>query len=219
MIGYSLSGSVFANSKSNTPLTCCSTSSFRVFPFFVPLLAPLLAFISLSTFSTSSKAFLKSFCPPCRSDPRSSMSSSARKRKRRSLSDSANRRMGWPLSRRRRTVSSFEMLNCNSDGAGELLVKSPEGEAKPDGRGEPDADLEGTYPPFHVQLKRLQTQTNSEEIHTFILAAFLIASASSLSFSLCSFSSRSLSSRSSFNFSISPLRMYLVCRGDVTGSS
>jgi hypothetical protein len=79
------------------------------------------------------------------------MSSSARRRRRRSLSDSANRRMGWPLSRRRRIVSSFEMLNWDSDAVVESFM-SPEGEAKTGGRGEPDADLEGTYPPFHVQL-------------------------------------------------------------------
>ena len=152
MIGYSLSGSLFTNPRSKTPLTCCSTSSFKPLPFFPLLLGPFFAFISLSTFSTSSKAFLKSFCPPCRSVPRSSISSRARKRRRRSLSDSANRRIGWPFCRRRRIVSSFEMLNWVSDGAGESVSPLFMSLEPRRGAGESVPDLEGTYPPFQGQL-------------------------------------------------------------------
>lgn len=115
MTGYSLSGSVLISAKSSTAI---SLSPEAESSFFFPLSwspAVELAFrsrISRSALSTSSNAFRKSFCPPTRSCPFSSMSSNARRRRRRSLSDSPKSRMGWPLARRRRMVSSLEMLKA-----------------------------------------------------------------------------------------------------------
>jgi hypothetical protein len=106
MIGYNFSGSVLTNAKSRTLLTADSAVRSS---FFFPLLV--LLWICLSTLSTSSSAFLKSFWPPRLSDPFSSMSSRARSRSLRSLSDSPKRQIGCPLARRRRIVSSMETLN------------------------------------------------------------------------------------------------------------
>jgi len=103
--------------RSRTLLAPGSDSSF-----FLPFEDLFLS--SRSLFSTSSRAFLKSFWPPCRSWPFSSMSSRARSLRRRSLSDSPKRRMGWPLARNLRTVSSFEMLYADSGGLGDSVSRS-----------------------------------------------------------------------------------------------
>jgi hypothetical protein len=85
--------------------------------------------IDRSALSTSSKALRKSFCPPTRSWPFSSISSRARRRRRRSLSDSPNSRIGCPLARRRRIVSSLEMLKATPGFAEGVPVPSGPGEA------------------------------------------------------------------------------------------
>lgn len=145
MTGYSLSGSVLISAKSSTAISASPEAESSLFFPLLPLpptpwsavdeLA-LRSRISRSALSTSSSAFRKSFCPPTRSCPFSSMSSSARRRRRRSLSDSPKSRIGWPLPRRRRMVSSLEMLKATLafafDGGGGV----PPAAAPPSGTGE-----------------------------------------------------------------------------------
>ena len=108
MTGYSLFGSLLSSDKS----TFVSTGSLCLALSLVAI--PARSNFRFSSSSTSSRALRKSFWPEVLSPPCSSMSSSARRRSRRSLSVSPNRRMGWPLLRRRRIVSSLEMLNWPS---------------------------------------------------------------------------------------------------------
>ena len=129
MIGYNLSGSVLISAMSSTASPDARSSFFFPLPSSVAELA-LRSLINRSALSTSSSAFRKSFCPPTRSWPFSSMSSSARRRRRRSLSDSPNSRIGWPLARRRRMVSSLEMLKATpAAGGGVPVPMSGAGEA------------------------------------------------------------------------------------------
>ena len=123
MTGYNLSGSVFNRPKSTmatVPLLLFTSPS----SFFFPL--SFLALNSLSTLSTSSSAFLKSFVPAF-SCPRSSMSSRARRRRRRSRSLSPKSRIGCPLARSRRMASLFGILN--------VLSKVAESESRLSGTG------------------------------------------------------------------------------------
>ena len=108
MTGYSLFGSDLSSDKS----TFVSTGSLCLALSLVAI--PARSNFRFSSSSTSSRALRKSFWPEVLSPPCSSISSSARRRSRRSLSVSPNRRMGWPLVRRRRIVSSLEMLNWPS---------------------------------------------------------------------------------------------------------
>jgi hypothetical protein len=145
MTGYSLSGSVLISARSSTAISASPEAESSLF-FPLLLLPPvppwsavdefaLRSRISRSALSTSSSAFRKSFCPPTRSCPFSSMSSSARRRRRRSLSDSPKSRIGWPLPRRRRMVSSLEMLKATLafafEGGGGVHPAAP-----PSGTGE-----------------------------------------------------------------------------------
>jgi hypothetical protein len=125
MMGYSLLGSVLTRPRSSTsPLLSLASRPSLCFAF------ALICFCA--RLSTSSRAFLKSFCPPCRSCSFSSMSSRARKRRRRSRSDSPNKRMGCPFTRKRRMASSLEILKVvDDDGSGDAVSLALSGRGVP----------------------------------------------------------------------------------------
>lgn len=127
------------------------------------------------------------------------MSSSARRRSLRSLSVSPNRRIGWPLARRRRIVSSLEMLNCPS-----LVVELVP--SIPVGPGVSDADCDfvafaSLYQGAPIRKAQLH---NLDEL----TSARATSSASWFFFSSASFAR----SASAFKRSISPRRMYFCGR-------
>lgn len=176
-----MSGSDLMSSRSIIPPDVDSPS-----PFFFPLF---LFLSSRSTFSTSSSAFLKSFWPLSRSWSFSSSSSSARRRSRRSLSDSPNRRTGWALARSRRIVSSLEMLKDDS-GLGDSLAEAT-GVADPKRAGVVSLDCS-----LHEHLShphRAHTQASKT------LTLPFSSSSSTSSFAAC-------------DGSASPLRTYFVAR-------
>ena len=200
MTGYSLFGSVLSNDKSTfvsmgslclalSRVTMPERSSFR-----------------FSSSSTSSRALRKSFWPEILSPPRSSMSSSALRRSRRSLSVSPNNRIGWPLARRRRIVSSLEILNWPS-----LVVKLVL--LVPVGPGVCDVDRDlAAFASFYQG-----TSIRKSQVHN--LGELTSTRATSLS-SCFFFSSASFAcSASALIRSISPRRMYFCGREPSTSSA
>ena len=193
MIGYSLFGSVLSSNRS----TFVSRGSLCLALSLVAI--PARSSFRFSPSSTSSRALRKSFWPEILSPPCSSMSSSARRRSLRSLSVSPNRRIGWPLPRRRRIVSSLEMLNWPSLVVG-LVPLAP---VDP---GVSDADREvAAFASLYQGASIRKSQLHDLDELT---SARATSSASCFLFSSASFAR----SASAFMRSMSPRRIYFCGR-------